>query len=287
MPVVKGQPPHERPHAPILDIVGPWVPLRATPCRGFGLDEFGRLLGLEDDGGVGADAGRVAPVAYVGVDKLLLDGVRQRAAQADVDIQQGSLAAPLHDPVACLPDMPGLEVFEPHAADDGSNVPAVTPVGFVDPRLDHGPLVLVKPPAEPVIQQWKLAGPDPPYPLVFGQRGLEFSPRPASEAVVFVEPAPLTVVGVSWQFAAEMPVAPPVPYDRYTHAGSGKPYRCSHPSTSVCTLTCTHLARKVPNSGEISLSQVQSWPLQVGGKSNENDGISTIIVERATGIEPA
>lgn len=56
----EGEPTHERPHASVLGIVGPLVPLGTAPCRHLGLDKFGRLFGLKDDDGVSSDAKRVA-----------------------------------------------------------------------------------------------------------------------------------------------------------------------------------------------------------------------------------
>ena len=117
--------------------------------------------------------------------------VRERAAQADVGVQGGLAATVPHDLVAHLPDAPGHEVFELHAADDGNDVPAVAPASFVDAGLYHGSLVPVEPSAEPVAQQRRFAGLDLSCPLVFGQRVLEFLPRLAPDPVAFVEPAAL------------------------------------------------------------------------------------------------
>lgn len=184
--------------------------------------------------------------------------VRERAAQADVGVQGGLAATVPHDLVAHLPDAPGHEVFELHAADDGNDVPAVAPAGFIDAGLYHGSLVPVEPSAEPVAQQRRFAGLDLSRPLVFGQRVLEFLPRLAPDPVAFVEPAALAGGWVAGQFAAQCQQPFPSCYDRYTYAVPGRPCRCSLPSTSVFTLSRTHLARKVPDTGE---NLAQSGPI--------------------------
>lgn len=58
----------------------------------------------------------------------------------------------------------------------------------------------------------------------------------------------------------EIPVASAVLDEYDTYVASDRPCRCSHPSTSVCTLSCTHLARKVPNTGE---NLAQSGPILI------------------------
>lgn len=70
-------------------------------CASGGFVKCGWLAGLEDDGRVGTDPGRVALVADVRLDEPLTSHVDEGVAQADVRVEDGLAAPVTHDTMSC------------------------------------------------------------------------------------------------------------------------------------------------------------------------------------------